>query len=77
MKRIIITFIFLLALTTLAAGQLWLSGSALLDAQITLWNIALASLSAVTLSTGALFLGRMVYSTAAIPNQPLEDTYHE
>jgi len=77
MNRIIMTFIFLLAVTTLAAGQLWLSGSALLDSQITLWNIALAAFSAVALSTGVLFLGRMVYSTVAIPNQSLEDRYHE
>ena len=77
MTRVIITFTVLLALTTLATGQLWLSGSALLNNQITLWNIALAASSTVILSVGVLFLGRMVYSTAAISNQSSEDTYRE
>ncbi len=76
MNRVTMTFIFLLAITTLAAGELWTSGSALLDSQITLWNIALAIFSTVALSTGVLLLGRMVYSTVPIPNQSLEE-YHE
>ncbi len=76
MNRVTFTFIALLGVTTLAAGQLWLQGKALFENQGTLLGITLIILSAVVLLFGLLSLGRIVYRTASAPNKSLEDNNH-
>lgn len=73
MNRVTLTFIVLLSLTTLASGQLWLRGKALVESQGTLLDVTLIILSAGVLLVGLLGLGRMVYRTAPAPTKSLED----
>lgn len=60
-NRVTVTFVILLALTSLASGQLWLRGQVLITGQTTLSDIALIILSAAVLSGGLLGLGRILY----------------
>lgn len=60
-NRVTVTFVILLALTSLASGQLWLRGQVLITGRATLSDIALIILSAAVLSGGLLGLGRILY----------------
>ncbi|MCG3209706.1 MAG: hypothetical protein FOGNACKC_03333 [Anaerolineae bacterium] len=73
-NRVTVTFVILLALTSLASGQLWLRGKVLITGQAALLDIALIILSVVVLSGGLLGLGRILYRIEPLSQESEEKT---
>ena len=73
-NRVTVTFVILLALTSLASGQLWLRGKVLITGQATLLDIAIVILSAAMLSGGLLGLGRILYRIEPLSQESEEKT---
>ena len=59
-NRVTVIFVILLALTSLASGQLWRLGKILLTGQATSLDIVLVILSGVVFAGGLLGLGRIL-----------------
>ena len=73
-NRVTVTFVILLALTSLASGQLWLRGKVLITGQATLLDIAIVILSVAMLSGGLLGLGSILYRIEPLSQESEEKT---
>ncbi len=79
MRRVSATFLILLGLATLALGQVWLRGGALLSGKGTITDTTLFILGTGLLAFSLLGLGRiLVYARAELPRGaevPIEDSH--
>ncbi|MCA0453995.1 MAG: hypothetical protein LCI00_08480 [Chloroflexi bacterium] len=69
MNKLNAIFLILLALATLASGQLWAQIEAFLNGQGSLIGAALGTLSAILLTFALLALGRIVYRTSSVQKE--------